>query len=97
MWQCSVRRSDVRSDWRLFPAAKLARPNGIVAFPMTDAAASAAVAAAAVFAVAVVAAAQLVLSDARPRSLLNLAHYVSVFSIDPRKLDICHFEKIKRK
>lgn len=93
MWQCLVRRSDVRSDWRLFPAAKLARPNGIVAFPMTDAAS----AAAAAVAFAVVAAAQLVLSDAHPRSLLNLAHYVSVSSIDPRRLDICHFKKIEKK
>lgn len=95
MWQCSVRRSDVRSDWRLFPAAKVARPNGIVAFPMTDAAASAVAAAA--FAAVVVAAAQRVLSDARPRSLLNLAHYVSVSSIDPRRLDICRFKKIEKR
>lgn len=98
MWQCSVRKSDVRSDLQSFPAVKPARPNGIVAFPMTDAAAvaSVVVAAAAVSAV-VAAAARRVLSDAHLQFLRSLAHYVSVSSIDPRILDIYHFEKIEKK
>lgn len=94
MWQCSVRRSDVRSDWRSFPVAKPARPNGTVAFLMTDAAAvEPAVAAASAVAVA----ARRVLFDAHLRSLSSLAHYVSVSSIDPQKLDIYRFEKKMRK
>lgn len=92
MWQCSVRKSDVRSDLRSFPAAKPARPNGIVAFPMIDAAAVASVvvvvAAAVVSAVVAAAAARRVLSDAHLQFLPNLTHYVSVSSIDPRILDI---------
>jgi len=99
MWQCSVRKSDVRSDLRSFPAAKPARPNGIVAFPMTDAAAVASVvaAAAAVASAVAAAAARRVLSDARLQSLPSLAHYVSVSSIDPPRLNIYHFEKIEKK
>lgn len=78
MWQCSVRKSDVRSDLQSFPAVRPARPNGIVAFPMTDAAvvASVVVAVAAVGSavVAAAAAARRVLSDARLQSLPSLAH-----------------------
>lgn len=86
---------------RSFPAAKPARPNGIVAFPMTDAAAVASVVAAAAAVASAVAAAaaaaRRVLSDARLQSLPSLAHYVSVSSIDPPRLNIYHFEKIEKK
>jgi len=60
------------------PAAKLARPNDIAAFPMTDAA----------VAVVYAAVAQHVLFVVRPQFSPSPAHYVFVSSIDLRKFDI---------